>query len=116
MLDRDRPGMTTIRYRKVDVDGLSVFDRAAGPADAPALLLLHGFPTAGHMFRELIPALSDRFRLVAPDLPGFGRSDMPARNSFAYTFAALAQVIERFTEVVGLIRFALYLFDYGAPT
>jgi len=108
--------MTSIRYRKADVDGLNVFYREAGRADAPALLLLHGFPTAGHMFRELIPALSDRFRLVAPDLPGFGQSDMPARESFAYTFAALAQVIERFTEVIGLARFSLYVFDYGAPT
>ncbi|MEY9925319.1 pimeloyl-ACP methyl ester carboxylesterase [Bradyrhizobium japonicum] len=80
--------MTSIRYRKADVDGLNVFYREAGRADAPALLLLHGFPTAGHMFRDLIPALSDRFRLVAPDLPGFGQSDMPARESFAYTFAA----------------------------
>ena len=108
--------MTSIRYHKADVDGLNVFYREAGRADAPALLLLHGFPTAGHMFRELIPALSDRFRLVAPDLPGFGQSDMPARESFAYTFAALAQVIERFTEVIGLPRFSLYVFDYGAPT
>ncbi|MGX1051035.1 pimeloyl-ACP methyl ester carboxylesterase [Bradyrhizobium japonicum] len=97
--------MTSIRYRKADVDGLNVFYREAGRADAPALLLLHGFPTAGHMFRDLIPALSDRFRLVAPDLPGFGQSDMPARESFAYTFAALAQVIERFTEVIGLPAF-----------
>jgi pimeloyl-ACP methyl ester carboxylesterase len=108
--------MSTIRYRRINVDGLNVFYREAGPADAPALLLLHGFPTAGHMFRELIPALSDRFRLVAPDLPGFGQSDMPARETFAYTFAALAQVIERFTEVIGLARFAIYVFDYGAPT
>jgi pimeloyl-ACP methyl ester carboxylesterase len=108
--------MTTIRYRKANVDGLSVFYREAGRADAPALLLLHGFPTAGHMFRELIPALSDRFRIVAPDLPGFGQSDMPSRDSFAYTFARLAEVIERFTEVIGLVRFAIYVFDYGAPT
>jgi pimeloyl-ACP methyl ester carboxylesterase len=108
--------MKTIRYRKANVDGMNVFYREAGPADRPALLLLHGFPTAGHMFRELIPALSDRFRLVAPDLPGFGQSDMPAREAFTYTFAALAQVIERFTEVIGLARFAIYVFDYGAPT
>ncbi|MBR0858294.1 alpha/beta fold hydrolase [Bradyrhizobium liaoningense] len=108
--------MTTIRYRKASVDGLNVFYREAGASDAPPLLLLHGFPTAGHMFRELIPALADRFRLVAPDLIGFGQSDMPTRETFAYTFAALAQVIERFTEVIGLARFALYVFDYGAPT
>jgi len=108
--------MTMIHYRKAKVDGLNVFYREAGRADAPALLLLHGFPSAGHMFRKLIPALADRFRLVAPDLPGFGQSDMPSRDRFAYTFAKLAEVIERFTEVVGLARFALYVFDYGAPT
>jgi pimeloyl-ACP methyl ester carboxylesterase len=108
--------MTTIHYRKVDVDGMKVFYREAGPVDAPTLLLLHGFPSAGHMFRELIPALADRFRVVAPDLPGFGQSDMPSRDKFTYTFAKLAEVIERFTEVIGLARFAIYAFDYGAPT
>ena len=108
--------MTKIHYRKADVDGLNVFYREAGRADAPALLLLHGFPSAGHMFRDLIPALSDRVRVVAPDLPGFGQTDMPPRDKFSYTFAKLAQVIERFTEVIGLSRFATYVFDYGAPT
>lgn len=108
--------MTSIRYRKADVDGLGVFYREAGPVDATTLLLLHGFPSAGHMFRDLIPALSDRFRVVAPDLPGFGQSDMPSRGKFSYTFAKLAEVIERFTEVIGLERFAIYAFDYGAPT
>jgi pimeloyl-ACP methyl ester carboxylesterase len=108
--------MTMIRYRKANVDGLNVFYREAGAADAPALLLLHGFPSAGHMFRNLIPALADRFRLVAPDLPGFGQTDMPPRETFSYTFARLAEVIERFTEVIGLTRFAIYIFDYGAPT
>jgi pimeloyl-ACP methyl ester carboxylesterase len=108
--------MTKIQYRKVNVDGFNVFYRQAGPADAPALLLLHGFPTSSHMFRELIPALADRFHVVAPDLPGFGHSDMPPRDKFTYTFAKLAEVIERFTEVIGLARFAIYIFDYGAPT
>jgi pimeloyl-ACP methyl ester carboxylesterase len=108
--------MTKIRYRKADVDGIKVFYREAGRADAPTLLLLHGFPTAGHMFRELIPMLADRFHLVAPDLPGFGQSDMPSRRVFSYTFARLAEVIERFTEVIGLARFSIYVFDYGAPT
>ena len=108
--------MTKILYRKADVDGFNVFYREAGRADAPALLLLHGFPSASHMFRYLIPALSDRFRLIAPDLPGFGQSDMPPRDKFSYTFAKLAEVIERFTEVIGLARFAIYVFDYGAPT
>jgi pimeloyl-ACP methyl ester carboxylesterase len=108
--------MTKIQYRKADVDGFNVFYRDAGRTDAPALLLLHGFPSAGHMFRNLIPSLADRFRLVAPDLPGFGQSDMPPRDKFSYTFARLAEVIERFTEVIGLDRFAIYAFDYGAPT
>jgi pimeloyl-ACP methyl ester carboxylesterase len=108
--------MATIHYRKADVDGFNVFYREAGPVDAPTLLLLHGFPSAGHMFRELIPALSDRFHVVAPDLPGFGQSDMPSRDRFSYTFAKLAEVIERFTEIIGLGRFSVYVFDYGAPT
>ena len=83
---------------------------------APVLLLLHGFPSAGHMFRDLIPQLSNQFRLIAPDLPGFGRSDMPERTKFNYTFDNIAGVIERFTELIALGRFALYVFDYGAPT
>jgi pimeloyl-ACP methyl ester carboxylesterase len=108
--------MVAITYRKADVDGLKVFYREAGAVDAPALLLLHGFPSASHMFRDLIPLLADRFHIVAPDLPGFGQSDMPARTRFAYTFDRLAGVIDRFTEIVGLETFALYVFDYGAPT
>src|SRR2546429_9858652 len=108
--------MTKSSYRKVDVDGLNVFYREAGRPDAPALLLLHGFPTSSHMFRDLIPMLADRLHLVAPDLPGFGQSDMPDRSRFAYTFDNIAKVIERFTDVIGLRRFAVYVFDYGAPT
>jgi pimeloyl-ACP methyl ester carboxylesterase len=108
--------MCEITYRKVDVDGIGIFYREAGPTDALPILLLHGFPTAGHMFRDLIPQLADRFRLVAPDLPGFGQSDMPARSAFIYTFENIANVIDRFTEVIGLKRFAIYVFDYGAPT
>jgi pimeloyl-ACP methyl ester carboxylesterase len=107
--------MSTVTYRKVDVDGIGVFYREAGAKDAPTILLLHGFPTAGHMFRDLIPQLADRFRLVAPDLPGFGKSDMPAPGTFTYTFENIANVIDRFTEVIGLPRFAMYVFDYGAP-
>src|SRR5260370_1182382 len=107
--------MGTVTFRKVDVDGIKVFYREAGPKDAPTILLLHGFPTAGHMFRDLIPQLADRFRLVAPDLPAFGQSDMPARGTFTYTFENIANVIVRFTEVIGLSRFAMYVFHYGAP-
>jgi pimeloyl-ACP methyl ester carboxylesterase len=108
--------MTAIKYRSADVDGLKIFYREAGAPDAPVLLLLHGFPSAGHMFRDLIPQLADRFHIVAPDLPGFGQSDMPARSNFTYTFDNIAGVIDRFTEVIGLKRFAIYIFDYGAPT
>ena len=108
--------MTAVKYRSADVEGVKVFYREAGPADGPALLLLHGFPSASHMFRELIPLLADRFRLVAPDLPGFGQSDMPPRSNFTYTFDHLAEIMSRFTEVVDLKRFAVYVFDYGAPT
>ena len=107
--------MGTVTYHKVDVDGIKVFYREAGPKGAPTILLLHGFPTAGHMFRDLIPQLADRFRLVAPDLPGFGQSDMPARSALIYTFENIASIIDRFTEVIGLHRFAIYVFDYGAP-
>jgi len=107
--------MTKITYRTANVDGFKVFYREAGPANAPTLLLLHGFPTSSHMFRHLIPLLAERFHVVAPDLPGFGRSDLPPRDAFSYTFARLAEVIGRFTEVVNLKRFAIYIFDYGAP-
>jgi pimeloyl-ACP methyl ester carboxylesterase len=108
--------MTAIKYRTVAVDGLKIFYREAGAANLPALLLLHGFPSASHMFRDLIPLLADRFHIIAPDLPGFGQSDMPARGQFKYTFDNIAGVIDRFTEVVGLHRFGVYVFDYGAPT
>src|ERR1700720_1798509 len=107
-----RNAMTPVRYRSAEVDGLRIFYREAGAADAPVLLLLHGFPSAGHMFRDLIPHLADRFHIVAPDLPGFGQSDMPARTGFTYTFDNIAGVIDRFTEVIGLKRFAIYIFDY----
>ncbi|KOV60457.1 alpha/beta fold hydrolase [Streptomyces sp. MMG1121] len=107
--------MNPIAYRTADVHGLKVFYREAGPSDAPKLLLLHGFPSAGHMFRDLIPQLADRYHVIAPDLPGFGQSDMPDRDSFSYTFEALTDIVEGFTDSVGFDRYALYVFDYGAP-
>jgi len=106
---------SAVRYRTADVDGVKIFYREAGIPEAPALLLLHGFPSASHMFRSLIPLLADRFRVVAPDLPGLGQSDMPPRERFGYTFENLARSIDRFTDIVGLSRFGLYIFDYGAP-
>jgi pimeloyl-ACP methyl ester carboxylesterase len=107
--------MTATMYHTVDVDSLKVFYREAGPPDAPTVLLLHGYPSAGHQFRDLIPKLADRFHVVAPDMPGFGQTEMPSREKFMYTFESLARVIDRFTEIRRLDRFAIYVFDYGAP-
>jgi pimeloyl-ACP methyl ester carboxylesterase len=110
---RDDAFRVTFNRQKVgDVD---VFYREAGPKDAPVLLLLHGFPTASHMFRNLMPLLANQYRLIAPDLPGFGNTTAPARGQFAYTFDNLYKVIERFTEALGLKTYSLYAFDYGAP-
>jgi pimeloyl-ACP methyl ester carboxylesterase len=105
--------MTTVSYRTADVDGVEIFYREAGPAGAQKLLLLHGFPSASHMFRDLIPLLADRFHIVAPDLPGFGKSSLPGQG---HSFERMADTIGRFTEIVGFDRHALYVFDYGAPT
>jgi pimeloyl-ACP methyl ester carboxylesterase len=104
--------MGSIAYKDVDVDGTRIFYREAGKVGAPALLLLHGFPTSSHMFRNLIPLLPEEFYIVAPDLPGFGQSGIPREISFA----KIADITSRFTEIMGLNRFAVYIFDYGAPT
>lgn len=104
-----------VRHRAIQVGELDVFYREAGPSDAPAILLLHGFPTSSQMFRNLIPALADQYRVVAPDYPGYGHSSMPARDKFQYTFDNVAAVIDAFTEKVGLKKYAIYVQDYGAP-
>jgi pimeloyl-ACP methyl ester carboxylesterase len=108
--------MMPVTYHTTSVESLEVFYRQAGPIDAPVILLLHGFPTAGHMFRDLIPLLAERYRVIAPDLPGFGNTKAPARGKFDYTFDNLARVIDTFIETMKLDRYALYIFDYGAPT
>lgn len=105
----------TTRYATADVDGLKVFYREAGDRTRPTILLLHGFPSASHMFRDLIPELATRYHVVAPDLPGFGQTEQRPRDQFEYSFTNIARVIGRFTEVLGLASFALYVFDYGAP-
>ncbi len=102
-------------HKTVEVDGLEIFYREAGPEDAPTILLLHGFPTSSHMFRNLIPALSDQFHLVAPDYPGFGNSSMPKVDEFDYTFDRMAEVVDRLIDKLGLKKYSVYLMDYGAP-
>ncbi len=104
-----------VRYKTVTVDGLDVFYREAGKSDNPTILLLHGFPTSSHMFRDLIPTLSDQFHLVAPDYPGYGYSSMPSVDEFDYSFDNLANIIDKFIDKVGLKTYSLYLMDYGAP-
>src|SRR5712675_177138 len=105
--------MTT--YHHAIVDGSKIFYREAGPKTAPTILLLHGFPTSSHMFRNLIPVLADHYHVIAPDLPGFGFSDAPDRRRFGYTFEHLSRIIDTFTQTIGLERYAIYVFDYGAP-
>jgi len=106
---------TLTQYRTQEVNGLKIFYREAGASDAPAILLLHGFPASSHMFRDLIPILAPHYHVIAPDLPGFGFSDAPQPSRFTYTFDRLTDVIEQFTDKLGLTRYALYIFDYGAP-
>lgn len=104
-----------VTYGVKKIEDVEVFFREAGPEDAPVLILLHGFPTSGHMFRDLMPELRDRYRLIAPDLPGFGNTLAPPRDAFTYSFDRIAEIIEGFTAAMGLTRHALYIFDYGAP-
>ncbi|MBV8101298.1 MAG: alpha/beta fold hydrolase, partial [Verrucomicrobia bacterium] len=106
--------MTTF-YRTTKVDGLTIFYREAGPKDAPVILLLHGFPTSSRMFRNLIPALADRYHLIAPDYPGFGYSETPPADQFQYTFDHLADIMDDFVTQLGLKKYSLYVQDYGAP-
>jgi len=105
-----------IHYRKINVGGQNIFYREAGSVGAPTFLLLHGYPTSSHMFRDLIPLLSKKYHIIAPDLPGFGYSDAPPRSNFTYTFDSLTKTMQSFIDELGLKRFALYVFDYGAPT
>jgi pimeloyl-ACP methyl ester carboxylesterase len=105
-----------IHYRNIKANGLNIFYREAGPRDAPVILLLHGYPTSSHMFRNLIPILSTKYHVIAPDLPGFGYSDAPDHTQFNYTFDNLAHTMQAFIDELGLKHFALYVFDYGAPT
>src|ERR1700712_3421882 len=114
---RNQPVMKTqaIHYRNIKVKGLNIFYREAGPKNAPVILLMHGYPTSSFMFRNLIPILSEKYHVIAPDMPGFGFSDAPARKDFAYTFDNLANTMQGFIDELALKRFAIYIFDYGAP-
>lgn len=107
--------MSAVSYHTVDIDGVKVFYREAGPRDAPAILLLHGFPTSSHMFRNLIPRLADRYRVIAPDYPGYGQSDAPPVEQFDYSFDHIAAIVDKLTERIELTRYAIYVQDYGAP-
>ena len=107
--------LAQVRYRTAMIDGIEIFYREAGPADAPVILLLHGFPTSSHMFRDLIPRLAPHYRVIAPDYPGYGLSGTPSMTDFAYTFDNLADVIDRFTQALGLDSYALYMQDFGGP-
>ncbi len=109
------PGHFPTLYKTIEVEGLEIFYREAGPETAPSIILLHGFPTSSHMFRNLIPALSDKFHVVAPDYPGYGYSSMPTVDKFDYTFDRIAEIIDAFIGKLGLKKYSLYLFDYGAP-
>ncbi len=104
-----------VKYHFTEIEGIRIFYREAGDSDKPVMLLFHGFPSASHMFRDLIPMLEDRFHIYAADLPGFGQSDIPSREDFVYTFDHLAEVMDAFREKMGIRSFYMYVFDYGAP-
>jgi pimeloyl-ACP methyl ester carboxylesterase len=112
----DIPNIPLTSHHRIQADGVTVFYREAGPPNAPVVLLLHGFPTSSFQYRELIPRLADRYRVIAPDLPGFGFTEVPVERGYIYTFDALAKTISAFTQALKLTRYALYVFDYGAPT
>ena len=112
----ENPHVPVTSIHRIEADGVKVFYREAGPADAPAVLLLHGFPTSSFQYRELISRLADKYHVIAPDLPGFGFTEVPAERHYRYSFDALAQTILAFTDALHLKRYALYVFDYGAPT
>jgi pimeloyl-ACP methyl ester carboxylesterase len=114
-IDMTARAVPVIEHKSVKIDGVNVFYREAGPANAPVLLLLHGFPTSSHMFRNLIPLLADRYRVIAPDYPGFGQSDAPVHTAFAYTFAHFADIVDELTVKLGASRYSMYVMDYGAP-
>ncbi|MBC8135272.1 MAG: alpha/beta hydrolase [Fibrella sp.] len=113
--DSNEPVVPGIAYRTVKINGVDIFYREAGRRDAPAVLLLHGFPTSSHMFRNLMPALADDFRLIAPDYPGYGNSGMPTVDEFDYSFDNLADVVDQLTEKIGVTKYSMYVQDYGAP-
>lgn len=114
-LSTERYSIPVTHHRTAKVDGINIFYREAGPKYGPTVLLLHGFPTSSHMFRNLIPALADRYHVIAPDYPGYGQSDMPDRASFAYTFDRFAALVEGLLEQLGVQGYAMYVMDYGAP-
>jgi pimeloyl-ACP methyl ester carboxylesterase len=113
---RQKVGVPVTSIRRVEADGIQVFYREAGDPQAPVVLLLHGFPASSFMYRELIPRLADRYRVIAPDLPGFGFTEVPEKRKYTYTFDALAATVDSFTKAIRLDRYAIYVFDYGAPT
>jgi pimeloyl-ACP methyl ester carboxylesterase len=113
---RSQSGIPVTSVHRVEADGIQVFYREAGDADAPVLLLLHGFPTSSFMFHDLIPRLADSYRVIAPDLPGFGFTEVPEQRNYKYSFDSLARTLEAFTDALGLSHYAIYVFDYGAPT